>query len=345
MRSLAYLNPNGGQAGQFSGLDDSDEEDEEGNYVLHVRTALLEAKKGAITALGEMAKHTGAAFCPYLEDSMTVLQQSANNWHPLIKGETAEALPSLVVPSIAAHHGGEIEWTKGDIGGASPMSPHTTAVTSAVLGELVSLMKDDDGDTVGKACEGIQSVIELCGPHALAPVANDCLTGAFNLLSRQAPCQGAEELYGEGFDDDDDHDDFMTSVCDLVGSFGRVMGPHFLQYLPQFLPPICAYAKTSRPPSDRAMAMGCLGELAQELEGGIKDHWQTVFLPAILAGLADPDDNVKRNAAFCAGVCCEGLGDAIAAQYPQLLQVISPIFSSDPNQGESAAAALDSTLR
>ena len=310
--------------------------------MLHVRTALLEAKKGAITAIGEMAAHTGAAFCPYLESSMTVLQQAANNWHPLIKGETAEALPSMVVPSVAAHHGGEIQWEKGDIGGASPLSPHTTDVTSAVLTELVALMKDDDGETVGKACEGIQSVIELCGPHALAPIANDCLSTAHQLLSRQAPCQMSEELaYGEVFDDDDDHDEFMSNVCDLVGAFGRVMGQHFVQYLPQFLPPICTYGKSSRPPSDRAMAIGCLGELAQELEKGIQDHWKSVFLPAILMGLADPDYNVNRNAAFCAGVCCEGLGEAVAVDYPQILHAISPIFGFDASQGDSTAAALD----
>jgi hypothetical protein len=89
------------------------------------------------------------------------------------------------------------------------------------------------------------------------------------------------------------------------------------------------------------MAMGCLGELSQELEKGIHDHWQSVFLPAVLAGLADPDDNVKRNAAFCAGVSCEGLGEAVAAQYPQLLQAISPIFGADPTQGDATSAALD----
>lgn len=330
------------KGGQFSALDDSDEEDEEGGYVLHVRTALLEAKKGAITALGEMAAHTGAAFVPHLEESMTVLQAAANNWHPLIKSETAEALPSMVVPSVAAHHGGEIQWEKGDVGGPNPMSPHTTAVVSAVLTELISLMKDDDKDVVGKACEGIQSVIELCGPHALAPVANECLTNAHTLLTKMAPCQrGEEELYGEVLDDDDDHDSFMTSVCDLVGSFARVMGSHFVQYLPQFLPPICSFAKSSRPPSDRSMAMGCLGELAQELEDGINSNWQSVFLPAILSGLADPDDNVKRNAAFCAGVCCEGLGEAVGAQYPQLLQAVSPLFGIDATLGDSSAAAID----
>ena len=67
-------------------MDDSDdeEEDEEGNYVMHIRTALLEAKKGAITAIGEMAAHTGAAFVTHLEEVMTALTSAGrNHWHPL----------------------------------------------------------------------------------------------------------------------------------------------------------------------------------------------------------------------------------------------------------------------
>jgi len=331
-------------AEQFQYLDDSDDEDEDGgNYVMHIRTALLEAKKGAITAIGEMAAHTGTAFVPYLKEVMEVLTSAGrNHWHPLIKCEVAEALPSMVVPSVAAYHNGEIVWEKGDVGGTNPMSPHTQAITEAVLNELIFLMRDEDKDTVGKACEGVQSVIELVGPHALVIVASECLKNTHELLTKKAPCQQTDDGYGElPDDDDDDHDTFMTSVCDLVGSFARVMGTHFKQYLNEFLPAVCAYAKSSRPPSDRSMAIGCLGEIAQELEGSISEHWISVFYPAVLAGLADPDDNVKRNAAFCAGVCCENLGDGIAGDYPQLLQAISPLFVIDPNQGDSSSACID----
>jgi hypothetical protein len=326
------------QGSQFNALDDSDDEDEEGgNYVIHVRTALLETKKGAITALGEMASHTGAAFCPHLEESMQVLQKAAKNWHPLIKCAVAEALPSLVAPSIAAYHEGEIKWTKGDLNSPGPVA--SMMIASAVLNELIALMEDDDKETVGKACEGIQSVIEQCGPQALVPVANDCLQKTHELLCKQAPCQRTDELYGELPDDDDDHDEFMTSVCDLVGSFARVMGDHFTQYLPQFLPAICEYAKSSRPPSDRSMAMGCLSEIAQEAD--VSAHWESIFFPAILAGLGDADDNVKRNGAFCAGMCCKSLGEKVRDKYPQLLQAISPLFTIDPSSGESSAAAVD----
>lgn len=330
------------QAGQFNALDDSDDEDEEGgNYVLHVRTALLEVKKGAITAVGEMAAHTGAAFCPHLEEVMTVLQKAASNWHPLIKSEVADAMPNLVVPSVSAYHNGVIQWTKGDIAGANPMSQHTTAIVSAVLTELIALMKDDDKTTVAKACEGIQSVIELCGPHALIPIANECMTNTHDLLTKSAPCQGADELYGEHPEDDDDHDIVTQAACDLVGGFCRVMGAQFAQYLPQFLPAVCDYAKSSRPPRDRSMAIGWLSEVAQELEGAIFDHWQNVFFPAVVAGLGDPSEDVKRNAAFCAGVCCEHLRERVADCYPQILQALEPIFHIDPASGDSSAACVD----
>jgi len=290
-----------------------------------------------------MASFTGASFVPYIEVCMQVLQKAIKNWHPLIRCQAAEALPCMVIPTVAANHDGQISWEKGDVSGPSPMSAQTSIVVEAVLTELLTLMDDDNKETVGKACEGIQSVIELCGPHALLPIANECLQKTYNLLSRKAPCQVAEEGYEEEevLDDEDDHDSFTTSVCDLVGSFCRVMGNHFVQYLPQFLRPICTYIKPSRPPSDRSMAMGCLGEIAQELEGAIAEHWQSVFLPAILAGLADEDDNVKRNAAFAAGVCCEGLGDRITSYYPQLLLAISPLFQVDAAKGDYSAACID----
>lgn len=329
------------EGGEFNALDDSDEEDEGGNLVMHIRTALLESKKGAITAIGEMAAHTGAAYFPYLEETMTALMGAADNWHPLIKMEVADAMPSLVVSVVAKEHNGEISYEKGDISGASPLSPPTTAVANAVLGQLVALMQDDSKDVVGKACEGIQNVLELCGPHAFASIASACLENTHAILSKQAPCQQMEEYEEEFGEEDDDHDSFMTHVCDLVGAFARVMGTHFVQYLPQFLPAICSFAKSSRPPSDRAMAIGCLGELAQELGNGIVDHWPSVFYPASIAGLADSDDSVKRNAAFCIGVSCEGLGEAVTSQYPAMLQAMSPLFGVDASQGDTSAACVD----
>jgi hypothetical protein len=89
------------------------------------------------------------------------------------------------------------------------------------------------------------------------------------------------------------------------------------------------------------MAIGWLSEVAQELEGAIFEHWQTVFLPAVLSGLTDPSEDVKRNAAFCAGVCCEHLRERATDAYPQILQALEPLFHIDPLSGESSAACID----
>jgi hypothetical protein len=88
------------------------------------------------------------------------------------------------------------------------------------------------------------------------------------------------------------------------------------------------------------MAMGCLGELAQELGDGIKEYWKSVFLPAILAGAADEDNSVKRNAAFCAGVSCEGLGSFVADDYMQILGAVGQIFGIDQSN-DAALACVD----
>ena len=293
-----------------------------------------------MTAICEIATHCGEAFVPFLNETITVLTKAASNWHPLVKSEAADALASMVIPIVAAKHGGSVDWKKGDILGASPLSAEATAVASEVLKQLVDLMQnDEDKETVSSACSGVESVINLCGPHALKVVGNQCLEATIALLTKTAGCQLAANV--EDFDDEDDHDSLMTSVCDLVAAFGRVMGSHFCEYLPQFLPAICDYAKTSRPASDRAMAIGCLGELAQELGDGIKEYWKLVFLPAVLAGLADEDHNVNRNAAFCAGVCCEGLGASIATDYSQILQLVGQLFSIDLSIADTSAAAVD----
>ena len=300
---------------------------------------MIEAKKGAITAVGEIGSYCGPALMPFLPEVMVAFRSVSQHWHPTIKLAVAEALPSMVIASVSVHHNGKISWLKGDVSGLSPLSAHTNDVTMAVLSLLVPLMKDEDGETVGKACEGIQSIIELCGPHSLALVVNDCLGNTLKLLSKEAPCQSSIVHDVVDSEVDENHMSFMSSVCDLIGAFARVMGSYLVPYLSQFLPLLMNnFAKSSCPNEDRTMAIGCFGEIAQELGIGILDYWVPIFLPAIDAGLADDEINVKRNAAFCAGMCCESLGEAITMYYPKLLQALHPLFSLDDTKSDCSFA-------
>uniref|UniRef100_A0A7S1BKP6 Importin N-terminal domain-containing protein n=2 Tax=Corethron hystrix TaxID=216773 RepID=A0A7S1BKP6_9STRA len=327
-------------------LGDSDDEDDPGKFIMNVRTALIDTKKAAITAIGEIAAHTGPAFVPYLESTVDALRGVSGYWHPLVKAECAEALPSLLVSSIAANHNGKVLWVKGNTDGGNPMSEHTNSLCSAIMGLLTEMIADEEKEVVAKACEGIQQTIELCGPYALAPVANECLKRTLDLISLLAPCQQDDEEFDEEVDD---HDSFMTSVTDLIGSFGRVMGQQFSQFVPGFLPPICNFCKPTRPASDRAMALGCLGEIVQEVGEGVSEHWMGVFFPAVLSGLADGELNVRRNSAFCAGACCKSFGLLPIPQYPQILTALSPLFvleKAGPSGGvtDPAGACVDNAV-
>jgi len=323
-------------AGQFTGLDDSDEEDE-GNYVLHVRTALMEVKKGAITALSEMGAHTGAAFVKHIDAVIPVLQKALGTWHPLVKNEAADALPSMIVASIAAFHNGEIKWKKGDMS-ATYLAPQTANLVSFVLAEEIKLLEEPDKVVVAKAVEAIQTTVELCGPHALGPVFDQLLQASHQFLTRQSPCHKLQDEFGEAVDGDDEHDVTLQAVCDLIGAFGRVAGDQFAVFLSQFLPVICEYNKSSRPNDDRSMALGCLAEIAQELSGQVMlPHWKTFYLPALDAGLIDADDSTRRNAAFCAGLCAESLQEHISTDIPNILNKLGAILHQSDAAVEDAA--------
>lgn len=324
----------------FSGLDDSDDEDEE-NFVVHVRTALLDVKKGAITALGEFASYTGTHYCPHLEATMKVFQQAAKNWHPLIKLEAADAMPSLVKPSIAAYHGGKVEWKKGDPNSA-PLSNHTQAIAGAVLQELIALVNDEEMNVVAKALEGIQRVIELCGPASFANLQQPILEASHKILIKASPCQVPSPLFELVDEDDVDFTVIVDAACSVLVSFAKIQGPQFAQYLNQFLPPIIEYTKPSQSPSERSSALGCMGDLASELESAILPHWPTVFLPICLESLADSHTEVRRNAAFTVGTCCEHLQQSASGDYHRILQALSPLFSETdaPGTVDNAAAAI-----
>jgi len=60
-----------GEADQESDDEDEDEEDSHVNSV-DIQTPFLDEKEDACVALGTIAKHTGALFLPYLEESYKV---------------------------------------------------------------------------------------------------------------------------------------------------------------------------------------------------------------------------------------------------------------------------------
>ena len=330
--------------------DDSDEEGGQGiDPAMMVSTAMMEAKKAAIVAITEMASHCGPDFSPFIPQAFVCLagdpsietsQGAIDYWHPAIKEEALKALPALLISCVSSEYpSGKVAWEKGNL--TQPLLPQTQGYGQAVMAAVVPQLMNPEKEIVGTCCNSVQSIIELCGPQALLPLANDVLNGLLKLVEKKAVCQS--DVYGEEDDDDDedDHENFMNGVLDLIGSIGRVMGPHLAQYLASFMPHILAFARTSSPANDRSMSIGLLGELAQGLGQAIGPYFETVYLPHIQQGCADEADTVKRNASFTLGMCAESLGQLTVPYYPSMLQSLSQVFQVDGSAGEGAAAAVD----
>mgnify|MGYP003888922419 CR=1 FL=1 len=338
--------PGGG--GQLSALDDSDEEDGDGEHKqIYVRTGLLEVKKQAICALGEMANYCEGDFMPYLPQTMEMLQKNLEYFFPDIVEEAVNVLPSLVVCSVAANHGeGGVGFVNGVINPVSEMSAHSAEVCEAVMQELMKKLCYPEIEIVNAACRSIQAVLELCGPHAVAKHMNDLLQELHTLSCGKSECQQelGDDDEDEEDEDEEDHDSNYVPVMDLVGALARVFGGHFAQFLPQFLPPIVNFCKPSRPTNDRSMGMGAIAELAEGCGEGILPHYEQVFFPLIMQGLGDSEVSVQRNSAFACGHLCLALGDKAANQYPQFMQSLYPLFNIDVSGGDSSAACRDNAV-
>ena len=369
MQQLLYLPQDDAQAPQFASLDDSDDEfdDTNGNKYLTVRTAMLDAKRAAVTALGEMSRYVGPAFCPYTESTLTLFtkllvrdENDNTNSHiyalgggSMLQSELCEALGAMVMPAVAAL-GGEVQWTKGNPNTSPPLTPQVTQISDMCIRTLLHVMtSEDDTVVVGKAAESAQLIVDTLGCAVLVPLLNDAMQAALAVLANQTPCANSneadydphgEEEYVE--DDMESPSSHITSVCDLIGSFARVLGDEGFgsaDYLSKCIQTVLPYAKPSRSANDRAMVMGLLGEFCEALTVQVlHPQLESILLPAILTGLSDEDNNVRRNAAYLCGVTCESCGTAVTnTNYLSLLQALSPLFSLNYIEDDSSAPVMD----
>jgi hypothetical protein len=136
---------------------------------------------------------------------------------------------------------------------------------------------------------------------------NDIAAKLQLLFEKKAYCQ-QELADDEGLLEEDEQAEYdallITGASDLVGALAAVLGASFVPYAQVFIPHIAKYYKKSKPSSERSMAMGCLGEIANGMSTGITDFTEQLF-PLIVKGLSDEEDEVRSNAAFAIGALCQ----------------------------------------
>jgi hypothetical protein len=332
------------------GADDEEDAEDDGEgdkYLLNTNAGFVDTKKAALVALGALAEHTKKSFFPYLEKVLNevILDENGalNSYHDSIRSEALVLLEFMV--QVACDHQNMPTPPKH---GAIPLDNIVTEVARVVLITYISALQDVEKLPVSSALNGICGVLELIGvsglgitsPETNKPIGEILVAELVTLLQEKAPCQAINKHEGHHTgddDDDDDHDNVvMDSVCDCIGQMAKSAGPAFVPYYKQMHKLLLKFTKSSRAFTDRAMAIGCIAEVMNEIGGAAVSEYVGSVLPLIQSSLQDSMEAVRRNAAFCLGAICEAMGPALAPQFPMFLQLLRPLCDRPAEQLQAA---------
>ncbi|KAG0289691.1 hypothetical protein BGZ96_006793 [Linnemannia gamsii] len=290
---------------------DGDDTAEDLNYVF--RSAIADEKEVAADTIGEFFQHTRTAFLPYVESSVKELASC---------GALFNFLRTFYKISSPA------EWKAG-LPVAVPLHDNVAQLNTLVMPSILSIWEDeDDKMVVVQLCQEMVETLKLCGPGIVAEHINTIAEHLNLIFEKKAFCQ-QELADDEGLLDEDEQAEFdallISSASDLVGALAAVLGENFVEYAKIFIPHIAKYYKKTKPTSERSMAIGCLGEIAAGMLGGVTQFTDIIF-PIALKGLSDEEPEVRSNAAYTVGALCQNTTLDISSQYQPLLLALYPLF-------------------
>lgn len=321
----------------FNDSDDEDDMDDGNpNSIISVRTAMLDMKTSAVSAIESVAQHTGAGFDPFIAPCVKMLSPMTSYYHDSVRASAISSLCQLVVVSEEARPP-VTPRVKGDPY-AVPLDSITQQLLVVVMEQVMLCLDDSDELVVEHALNGIVKISESLG--AVGTVANldGIMECALSILKEEHICQ-------DGIEDDEDEEEneggsLLELVCDALSALTKCYGDSLKPYLLQIIPGLRKYMNGVRISKDRATVFGSLAEICQEM-GVSSAEYAADLVPVVLSGLTDEDYNVRQNCAFCLGIFAEVSGTALHAHYESLLRGLSPLFE-DSHLGvkDNATAAV-----
>ena len=329
----------------FNDQDDEDDEDNEDsdydptsqNTIISVRTAMLDMKAGAVSAIQSLAEHTGDAFAPYIPPCIEMLIPMTHYFHDSVRAGAISSLCQCVVVSLDARPMAS-EWVKGQPN-AVALDPITQTILDEVMTKCMEALKDEDQMVVEHALDGIVKMADAIGPLVLFQNMNELMECAIEIVKEDHISQSS----ADDEDDEEDEDEevsLLESTCELMTCMCRCYGGAMDSFIQQVMPVLSKYMKGVRPSKDRATVFGCLAEICQEVGVSCVQYADTL-VPVVLAGLTDENFNVRQNCAFCLGIFAQVGGAALQPHYASLLTGLRPLFEDEhAGVSDNACAAV-----
>eukprot|EP00735_Rhodelphis_limneticus_P009456 TRINITY_DN2759_c0_g2::TRINITY_DN2759_c0_g2_i1::g.27404::m.27404 TRINITY_DN2759_c0_g2::TRINITY_DN2759_c0_g2_i1::g.27404 ORF type:complete len:1072 (+),score=371.91,sp/O60100/IMB4_SCHPO/26.24/6e-93,HEAT_2/PF13646.1/4.1,HEAT_2/PF13646.1/17,HEAT_2/PF13646.1/17,HEAT_2/PF13646.1/2.5e+02,HEAT_2/PF13646.1/7.9e+02,HEAT_2/PF13646.1/5.2e-06,HEAT_2/PF13646.1/3.1e-08,HEAT_2/PF13646.1/0.42,HEAT_2/PF13646.1/0.33,HEAT_2/PF13646.1/16,HEAT_2/PF13646.1/7.3,HEAT_2/PF13646.1/80,HEAT/PF02985.17/5.1e+02,HEAT/PF02985. len=316
----------GTEGGEDGDVDDDDASDDGGNGVISIRTSLLDEIASAVQAVGRIAQYSGDGFMPYLKDTLKALEDLVDYFH--------EDVRHNVMPSLAQL---AMRWRE-----SSPVEAIEYGSNVLVPTYMKVMQEDEDREVVAAVCEAIPDLCKSFGRSIFDLHMQRLVETLLKLFKCETVCQAQEDDVDLDADesDDADHDELLIdSVADCSLGLGKLYGPAFMPAVQYFLPVLLKYTKDSKPPRDRTMGAGTIAELLHSC-GDASMTCLDDALNLFLHLLHDPENGVKRNAAFGCGV----LAKYVPTKYGTILQSLFPLFGPrgqrDDGMLDNACAAV-----
>ncbi|VEU22631.1 DEKNAAC103629 [Brettanomyces naardenensis] len=299
--------------------DDEDIDDVDLAEKLNIHTGVTVEKEVALVALSDLATTTGAAFSPYVEKTVSVLQNQIEESYA-IREAALSALWKLVFAMFKAH-GAQNSTVQQLIQQArkttAELLPNEYDV-SMVLSCLDCLV--EYSKSIGK-----QAVFDADDQESLPSICEQLGL----LLKGEHLCQAQDE------DEDVPSDEVDASETDavvydsalevLVG-LAQAFGPDFGKLFAPFKDLVTSQAN-SKDKAKRVSCLGCLAEISNSM--GSVNPYQQEFLELFVNKLTtDSSTEVRGNAAYGIGIIVENAGFDTSSVYATILTALSKLLNN-----------------
>ncbi|KAN0062554.1 hypothetical protein ACQY0O_005086 [Thecaphora frezii] len=328
-----------------SGGDDEEDDgfvdiDELNDSFLNVNSAVAIEKEVAADSLGEIFAHTKQGFLPYIQQSVEQLVILLEHFYQGIRKSSVSALFTFI--NTLNEMSNPQEWQPGTQVKV-PLNPEVQKLVGAVIPAVLEMWESEDDRTAAiEICQSLAECLNKNGPAIIAPDHLDVVcTYTIMILEKKSPPQIDSEIPEEENEEASEYESVLISAAsDLVGAMANVLGADFTQPLKQFLPQIMKYYSPGRSVSDRATAIGSLGEIITGMKQSVTPFTEDM-LSLLSRALSDEEASVRSNAVFASGVLIENSEVDLSSHFGSLLSAIQPFFEKHDNESDDVKTARD----
>ncbi|OMJ14017.1 putative importin subunit beta-4 [Smittium culicis] len=321
-------------------LDDEDESD------FNVNTAISDEKEIASDCAGELFVNSRAGFLPYVTEVSTELVKLLSNYSDNVRKSAISALFAFV--TTFSSMGADEPWTPG-LNLKFPVHENVASIIKLVMPAIIAAWEDESEPmVVTRILVELRIAMSQVGPALIQPYIEPINDFLKQLLQKQALCQ---------LPDVDDEDDLLDSdelaeydslligaTGDCVSEISHVLGADFAPYLEVFLPLITNYYKPTCALPERSMSVGCLSETTKNMEGSISPFAEKLYT-LFMAGLNDPENEVKSNSAYGIGLLVYYVKVDWSQQIVNILSSLAALFNVKSNNSNIVDNACGAVAR